>query len=68
MVSREEFDLLQQRLATTEAALVGLWGLIRETFPPAYAEDADRLMRQYFDKNVSLGADFETSLRVIANG
>ena len=52
---------LEKRLANTEKALVALWSLIQDTLPPAYQEDTDKMMEEYFNANCKLGADFNNA-------
>ncbi len=52
---------IEKRLQNTERALTALWSLMKETMPPAYQEDIDRMVNEYFDANSELGADFDLS-------
>jgi len=47
-----------KRLDNTEKALVALWNLIEDTMPPEYQESANSMMEEFYNSNVSLGADF----------
>lgn len=50
---------LEKRLLNTEKALLALWALMRDTMPPAYQDDIDRMVNEYFDANNALGAIFD---------
>lgn len=52
-------DDLEKRLQNTERALIALWGLMKDTMPPAYQDSIDRMINEYFDANESLGANFD---------
>lgn len=49
---------IEKRLVNTETALVALWSLLEDTFPPAYADSVATMMEEYFDANKSLGSVF----------
>ncbi len=48
---------IEKRLQNTERALIGLWSLMQDTMPPAYAQDIDAMINDYFDANAGLGSD-----------
>ena len=50
---------IEKRLANTESALIALWSLTKETMPPQYQKDIDKMMNEYFDANAKLGATFD---------
>ena len=52
---------IEKRLQNTERALIALWSLMKDTMPPAYQEDIDRMVNEYFDANSALGSDFDLS-------
>jgi len=52
---------LEKRLRNTEMALLGLWTLMKDTMPPSYQEDIDKMMNDYFDANASMGSDFDAN-------
>jgi len=47
---------IEKRLANTEAALVALVTLLKDTLPPTAGNDIDNMMSQYFEANRGLGA------------
>ena len=50
---------LEKRLQNTERALIDLWTLLKDTVPPAYADNIDDMMGEYFEANTELGGDFD---------
>ncbi len=51
-------DILEKRLANTERALFAFWVLLKDTMPPQYESMIDKMISEYFDANIELGADF----------
>ena len=56
----DEIELLKARLANTEAALIALHSLLQDTIPLAYNNDISTMLKEYFEANNSLGADFDS--------
>lgn len=56
-------DTLEKRLRNTELALLAMWSLMKDTMPPAYQEDIDKMINEYYDANAALGSDFNAELR-----
>ena len=52
---------IEKRLQNTERALIALWSLMKETMPPEYQENIDRMVSEYFDANYALGSVFDLS-------
>ncbi|MCK4503389.1 MAG: hypothetical protein KAU22_10165 [Desulfuromonadales bacterium] len=57
--------LLLSRVHNLEIALTALCALITDTLPPAYAENVNDMMGQFFDNSAKIGAfeidDFKSS-------
>jgi len=49
---------LEKRLANTEAALIALWSLTKDTMPQEVFNNTDNMMNEYFDANESYGSNF----------
>ncbi len=49
----------KKRAENTEAALFGLWCLIEDTLPPESREASTQMMKEYFEANIELGAEFD---------
>lgn len=58
---------IEKRLYNTERALHGLWSMLEDLQPPAYAERINELMEEYFDTNVELGSGLDTSTGFISS-
>jgi hypothetical protein len=46
---------LEKRIANLEFAFVALHALTADLLPPSYADDAERMMKDFFDGTESLG-------------
>ena len=49
---------LEKRLANTETALLSLWEIMKDTMPPDYQNNIDKMMNDFFEANSGLGASF----------
>ncbi len=56
----DDNDQLRVRIENLEKAFLGLYALTRDTLPPAYAEDADRMLSLFHHAAASFGGCDDT--------
>ena len=52
----DELEVLKARVHNLEVALQGMWALLKDVTPVAYADDIGEVMRKFYNASEGFGA------------